>query len=258
MAFPSQQAEEVLQSRKQYYLEQSVAMADYIRNDGGAAIEAAKKAARDERLALAEERKQQTRINSEEQIKIAERQKAIKAEKSAKVKAGRANCRDKANRLAEEKKMQGQATREWSNEGEQMLMARYQYESELNKQRHDEVVHSQGDTRGLIEHMAQERKDESQRMKEAQAAKATKLAEEKEALRIKRCQKTLERKQTVRDRTRKSVEDLKESKRAMANEAREEGQKAVDAALTQQRAMAQAIADEEQRLMQELSAVRGQ
>jgi len=252
----SMKADEILDQRKQYILQQNMEMAEYVRGSTRSGVENATKLAQEQRSELAEERKQQSKKNSEFALKVREEQKKVKAEKHKRVQDGREKTRIKGDRLAEENRRIGEETRAQIAQEEEMLMQRDQYIADMKKSMHDEVK-SQSEY-GKEQRLAitQQRLADSQRMKDAQAKKMAKLAEDKRALQGKRHEKTSKLKEDIAERSRKAREDLHESRRAMVEMEKANQAKYISSAMAQNEAFEQAIKDEEQHLMDQLAAVR--
>jgi len=252
----SLQADEMLEQRKAYFLEQNKQMASYVKETAKQGIEYSMKSAADQRRALAEERKQQSKVNSERAQEVQMEQKKIKAEKKAKVQQSKQNCREFANRLTEEKRSSGSEMRERIYQEEEMLAQRNDYFLELNKARHDDVKGAQGAHKQLMMDQAAERQANGRRDRQMQADKQAKLDQQKAEFMQKRRETTSERRTTVADRARKSVNDLRTMKRDKVSKDRAEAEQFTSQAIEQQEAFSRAIQEEEQRLLEQLQAVK--
>merc|ERR1711918_267686 len=100
-------------------------------------------------------------------------------------------------------------------EEEQMLQQRNQYFCDIKKSMHDEVRSMAAAGKEEQAHVIQQKHAETVKMKELQAAQQNKIREQQQMQLQKRREKTMSLKDSIAEKTRKSVQDLKDAKRGM-------------------------------------------
>jgi len=252
----SAEADHMLAQRGEYMLQQNMQMAQYVRDSTKAGVEASRKQHEDQTKALAEEINRKAKADAEKAEKMAAVQRKSKVDKAARVQAARAGCRDNATKLSEEKKSAGAMGRQRIAEEESMLQQRDAYFAEVKRSMHDEVKSRSEACKEQIALLQRDRQAESARMKEEQAAKSAAQAEHKNNLMQKRREKALAIKDSMAEKTRKSVQDLKDSKKQSVEKDRSDQAQHVGSYLSQQQSFNEQLKAEEQHLLDQLAQLQ--